>query len=97
LAGAGIITCKYIAVELEVKRLLKTVKAVYRNGVIEPLEEMELPDGAEIAITIAEHKRNIHDGLDKSFGGWKGLIDAEKFLKDIYADRDVSTRREVRL
>ena len=28
--------------------MLKTVKARYRNGVIEPLEEIDLADGTEI-------------------------------------------------
>ena len=92
-----LIICKHSAIELEVKRLLKTVKAVYKNGVIEPLEEIELPDGAEITITVSEDKRAAHDGLDRSFGGWIGLIDAEKFLEDVYADRYISTRGEVKL
>ena len=75
----------------------KAIKAIYRNGLIEPLEEIELPDGAEITITVSEDKRASEDGLDRSFGGWKGLIDAEEFLRNIYADRDISTRREVKL
>jgi predicted DNA-binding antitoxin AbrB/MazE fold protein len=77
--------------------LSKAIKAIYRNGLIEPLEEIELPDGAEITITVSEDKRVSEDGLDRSFGGWKGLIDAEEFLKNVYADRDISTRREVKL
>jgi predicted DNA-binding antitoxin AbrB/MazE fold protein len=89
--------CKHNRIELEVNGLLKTVKAVYKNGVIEPLEEIELPEGAEITITVSGDKRIAHDGLDRSFGGWKGLIDAEKFLRDVYADRDISTRGEVKL
>ena len=77
--------------------MLKTIKAVYRNGLIEPLEEIELPDGAEITITVSEDSCASEDGLDRSFGGWKGLIDAEEFLRNVYADRDISTRREVKL
>jgi len=77
--------------------LSKAIKAIYRNGLIEPLEEIELPDGTEITITFSEDKRASEDGLDKSFGGWKGLIDADKFLKNVYADREISTRREVKL
>ena len=75
----------------------KAIKAIYRNGLIEPLEEIELPDGAEITITVSEGKCISENGLDRSFGGWKGLIDAEEFLRNVYADRDISTRREVKL
>jgi len=77
--------------------LLKTIKARYRNGLIEPLEEIDLDDGAEITITVSEPSHVSRDGLERSFGGWKGLIDAEEFLKNVYADRRISTRPEVKL
>jgi predicted DNA-binding antitoxin AbrB/MazE fold protein len=34
--------------------MLKTIKARYRNGLIEPLEEIEITEGAEITITVSE-------------------------------------------
>jgi hypothetical protein len=37
------------------------------------------------------------DGFTKSAGSWKGLIDADKLITDIYASRLVSTRPEVKL
>ncbi|MDQ1317734.1 MAG: hypothetical protein QG588_1387, partial [Candidatus Poribacteria bacterium] len=73
--------------------MLKTIKARYRNGLIEPLEKININEGMEITITISEPPIR-EDGLDRSFGGWKGLIDAEEFLKNIYADRLISTRPE---
>ena len=76
--------------------MLKTIKARYRNGLIEPLEKININEGMEITITISEPPIR-EDGLDRSFGGWKGLIDAEEFLKNIYADRLISTRPEVKL
>ena len=36
-------------------------------------------------------------GLERSAGGWKGLIDAEELKRNIYADRLISTRPEPRL
>jgi predicted DNA-binding antitoxin AbrB/MazE fold protein len=74
-----------------------TIKARYKNGVIEPLEELDLVDGTEITITVSEPSDTSEDGLDRSFGGWKGLIDVEEFLRNVYADRDISTRPEVKL
>ena len=76
--------------------MLKTIKARYKNGLIEPLEKIDINEGMEITITISEPPVR-EDGLDRSFGGWKGLIDAEEFLKNIYADRLISTRPEVKL
>lgn len=77
--------------------MLKTIKARYRNGLIEPLEKIDLADDVEITITISEAKDTSGDGLNKSFGGWEGLIDAEEFLRNIYADRRIATRERVRL
>ncbi|HGJ64544.1 TPA: DUF104 domain-containing protein [bacterium] len=75
--------------------MLRTIKARYKNGLIEPLEEIKISEGSEITITISEPPNE--DGLDRSFGGWKGLIDADEFLKNVYADRLISTRPEVKL
>jgi predicted DNA-binding antitoxin AbrB/MazE fold protein len=77
--------------------LLKTIKAIYKNGVIEPLEKMDIEDGAEITITVSEPVTTGAEGIKKSFGGWKGLIDADQFLRDIYESRRISTRPEVKL
>ncbi|MFC1715222.1 antitoxin family protein [Candidatus Poribacteria bacterium] len=75
----------------------KTIRARYRDGLIEPLESIDLADGAEITITVSELADISEDGLSKSFGGWRGLIDAEEFLRNVYADRRVSTRQRVKL
>jgi hypothetical protein len=36
-------------------------------------------------------------GLERSAGGWKETIDAEELIKNIYADRLISTRSEPHL
>jgi len=76
----------------------RTIKAKFSNGVIEPLEKLNLDEGEEITVTIAEIPMSSGDaGFEKSAGGWKGLIDAEKLKKNIYADRLISIRRGVEL
>ena len=40
---------------LEVSQLPKTIKARYRNGIVEPLEEVNLTDGAEITVTLEDY------------------------------------------
>lgn len=72
--------------------LLKTIRARYRNGLTEPLENIDLADGAEITITVSEPVDSSENGLSRSFGGWKGLIDAEEFLRNVYADRQAALR-----
>jgi len=76
-----------------------TIRARFKNGVIEPLESLELKDGEEIVLTImrqAEIKEG-HDAFKESRGGWKGLIDCEKLKRDIYESRSIQTRPEVKL
>jgi len=37
------------------------------------------------------------DGFERSAGSWAGLIDGEELIHNIYADRLISTRPEVKL
>jgi len=73
----------------------KTIKARFLNGVIKPLEELNVEEGKELLITISEVPSEISktlDALRKSFGGWKGLVDAEELKRNIYSDRLINTR-----
>jgi predicted DNA-binding antitoxin AbrB/MazE fold protein len=73
----------------------KTIKAKFSNGVIKPLEELVLEEGKELIITISEVPAGAEktlEALRESFGGWKGLIDAEGLKKNIYEDRLINTR-----
>lgn len=81
--------------------MLKSVKARYRNGVIEPLEEIDLADGAEITITFSDVSPPLSEEerlkrFLSSAGGWKDVVD-EKFLDEIYRQRSLRTRPEVKL
>jgi predicted DNA-binding antitoxin AbrB/MazE fold protein len=76
-----------------------TIRARFKNGVIEPLENLELKDGEEITLTIirSSETRKTQDAFRKSRGGWKDLIDCEKLKRDIYESRSIQTRPEVKL
>lgn len=78
----------------------KVVKARYKNGVIEPIESLEIPDDTEITITV-----NIPSLLSKeerwnrfisAAGSWKDIVD-EDFLHEIYRQREPHTRQAIRL
>jgi predicted DNA-binding antitoxin AbrB/MazE fold protein len=65
---------------------------------LEPLEKLDLPEGKEVFVrVIAVPARRSGEGLRRSFGSWKGTIDAEKLIRDIYDDRLISTRPEPKL
>jgi predicted DNA-binding antitoxin AbrB/MazE fold protein len=75
-----------------------TIRARFANGVLEPLEHLDVPEGEVLTITIIRLPVNEGGGgLERSAGGWKGLIDAEELKRNIYADRLISTRPEPRL
>ena len=67
------------------------IRAKYKNGVIEPLENLELSDGEEVVLTIVRspEARKTQDAFRKSRGGWKDFIDCEKLKKDIYESRSI--------
>jgi len=78
---------------------MKTIRARYSKGVIEPLEKIDLEEGKEISVTIISipSPTTKKDALKATAGGWRGLIDAEELKKNIYNDRLISTRPEVKL
>ncbi len=55
-------------------RLIKTVKARYINGVIEPMEILEIPDGAEISITINATLSLPEELKDGDWRRWRGVL-----------------------
>ena len=77
----------------------KTIKARFRNGLIEPLEEVGLKEGEEFTLTIVKipETEKGKDAFTDSRGGWKGLIDCEELKRNIYKDRLIRTRPEVKL
>ncbi len=72
------------------------IKAKVSKGMIKPLEKLNLEEGKEITVTIKEIP--LEDRFEKAMGGWKGTIDCEQLIKDIYESRRLSARRpEVKL
>jgi len=78
----------------------RRIKAKFSNGVIKPLEKLDIEEGRKITITIKETPSEITKTIKSqrnSFGGWKGLIDAEELKRNIYEDRLITTRPEPKL
>lgn len=70
-----------------------TIRARVRRGMLEPLEKTDLPEGKEVSVTILETPvaRNL-DAFSRSAGSWKGTIDADELIANIYSDRLRTTR-----
>jgi len=76
----------------------RTVRARVKRGMLELLDRVDLPEGTEVSVTILEMPASKSaEGLRRSAGGWKGLIDAEQLIENIYNDRLISTRPVPRL
>jgi predicted DNA-binding antitoxin AbrB/MazE fold protein len=70
-----------------------TIRARIKGGVIEPLEQVDLPEGQDILVTIltAPSVADI-EVFHLSAGRWQGTFEPETLIEKIYADRLVSTR-----
>lgn len=76
----------------------KPIRARFSNSVLEPLEQIEANEGEVLTVTILRlPAAERAGGLERSAGGWKGLIDAEELKRNIYADRLITTRPRVEL
>jgi len=77
----------------------KEIRARFSNGIIEPLEKVELEEGEEITIVISKRAKGkgMREALRATAGGWKDLMDCEELERNIYADRLIQTRPEPRL
>jgi len=78
---------------------VKTIKARYHNGVIEPLEQVHLPDDSDLVITIVDARGTTAPADEAPFsslaGAWVGLVDCDQFLRDVYASRSQLSERPV--
>ncbi|MBU1627663.1 antitoxin family protein [bacterium] len=80
----------------------KTIKVRFSNGVLEPLNKVDIPEGKVLIISIIgepnkSDKKKFVEGINASFEGWKDLVDCDELKKNIYNDRLISTRPEFKL
>jgi hypothetical protein len=75
-----------------------TLRARVRDGHLELVDKAELPEGTEVAVSIADvSPGKDFDRFRRSAGSWRGLVDADKLIRNIYGDRLISTRKRPRL
>lgn len=89
----------------------KTVKIRFANGVLTPLEPLELAEAGEYRVilddapavspsdpvAVAPETDADEAAFQNALGAWRGTHDPEELIRQLYADRLVSTRPEARL
>ena len=70
------------------------VRARYSKGVLEPLEAIDLEEGAEVSLSIEEEpsRERKLEAFRRSAGGWKGNSDPEELIRMIYESRITGSR-----
>ncbi len=70
-----------------------TIRARMKGGMIEPLEQVDLPDGQDIMVTIiTSPSSRDSETFRNSAGRWQGTVDADTLIRNIYTDRLLSNR-----
>ena len=70
-----------------------TVRARVKAGMLELLENVDLPEGTEVTVTIVdEPSPTDREAFRRAAGGWKATVDADTLINNIYESRLLSTR-----
>ena len=76
----------------------RNVRARVRGSSLDLLDRITLHEGAEVVVTISEHVEAADiDALRRAAGAWKGMVDADVLIANIYADRLIVTRPSPRV
>jgi hypothetical protein len=60
---------------------------------LELLENIDLPEGAEVTVTILDEPlTRDREAFRHAVGGWEDTVDADTLIKHIYESRLLSTR-----
>ena len=81
--------------------MIANVKARYENGVLTPLEPLDLEEGREVMVSIdLEPQFSNEERLQitqSAAGGWKGSHDPEELKRMLYEARLTGSREPVDL
>jgi len=73
-----------------------TVRARMRRGHLELLEKVDLPEGREVSVTIIDTSdTDDAEAFTRAAGSWKGTVDADALIEQIYTDRGRPSDRPV--
>ena len=74
--------------------MIRSVRAKYSEGVLEPLEPLALKEGAEVVVTLDDKPSSEAPGeaFRRSAGSWKGHSDPDELIGLIYDSRITGSR-----
>ena len=75
----------------------RTIRARFCDGVLQPLEALDLLEGSEVTVSIEEIRRPPHTSEDSEAfkvvaGAWRGSPAAEQLKQTIQARRQMGDR-----
>ena len=74
-----------------VSSMTRKIKAKVVNGMLTPLEPVDLKEGEEVTVSIDDKKElSVEERIESlmaSAGGWEGLHDPDEFKRMIYQAR----------
>lgn len=75
-----------------------TIRARFRDGVLKPVDKVNLAEGTNVMVTIVEvPSYPDRKAFRRAAGGWKGTINARSLIERIYRDRRVAIRPRPRV
>jgi hypothetical protein len=75
----------------------RTVRARVKGSSLDLLDRIPFRDGDEVLVSISKPEAKDIDALRRAAGAWKGMIDADALIANIYADRLIATRPSPRV
>jgi len=76
--------------------MVNTIKVIYKDCVIKPLEDLRIKDNTEVIIVFSDEDKKKKSAFASASCSWKE-IDTETLKKHIYTDRKISLRGEAKL
>ena len=76
--------------------MMRHVKAMFSKGVLIPQERLDLEEGGQVVISIADSSPERTLGaLRSTAGAWKGTHNAETLKQAIYSNRLATSARMI--
>lgn len=76
--------------------MLTTIKGIYENGIIKPLEKVDVKGKVEVIITFLNTAKKRKSTFLSAASSWED-IDTDTIKKKIYENRGISARGKIRL
>lgn len=78
--------------------MIRNIKARFSKGVLIPQRRLDLEEGEDVFISIADRPaEHSVEALRATAGAWKGTHDPEALKRAIYSDRNSATRPQPKL